>query len=133
MPELMRIVTTACIGAAIGYVTYLLIYALNPLPLRATSSWLLAFLVNVVRQHGLHRQLTFENTGPYWPSLRRAYLMYSGSAVATTLLNWILAVHAGWNHNLAWLACMGLTATISTVFLKRYVFSPSGAGDSGSG
>jgi hypothetical protein len=122
MPESVRIVATACIGAAIGYVTYLLIYALNPLQPRATTSWFLAFMVNVSRQHGLHRWLTFEQAGPYWPSLGRAYIMYSASAMATTTLNWFLTVQQGWTHHLAWLACLGLTAMISLVFLKRFVF-----------
>jgi hypothetical protein len=122
MPEAWRIVATACIGAMIGYVTYLLVYALNPIAPRATTSWLLAFLINVSRQHALHRWLTFDEPGRYWPSLRRAYVMYSGTAVATTSLNWLLAVRHHLNHNLAWLACMGLTALISLVLLKRFVF-----------
>jgi hypothetical protein len=122
MPEPMRIAATALFGAAIGYVTYLLIYALNPLHPRTTTSWLLAFLLNIMRQHGLHRGLTFEHSGPYWPSLGRAYVMYSGTAVATTALNWYLTVSRGLNHNAAWLMCMGLTAIISLIFLKRFVF-----------
>jgi hypothetical protein len=123
MPEPVRIVGTACIGACIGYVTYFIIYALNPFEPRATSSWLAAFLVNVSRQHALHRWLTFRHPGPYWPSLARAYVMYSGTAVATTSLNWFLTVHQGIDHNLAWLACLELTASISLVFLKRFVFN----------
>ena len=122
MPELLRIVATACIGAMIGYVTYLLVYLLNPIEPRATTSWLLAFLINVSRQHALHRWLTFDEPGRYWPSLGCAYVMYSGTAVATTSLNWFLVVRHHLNHNLAWLACMGLTALISLAFLKRFVF-----------
>lgn len=128
MPEIVRVVMTALIGASIGYATYRIIYAVNPLHLRATSSWLMAFLVNVIRQHALHRSLTFQNPGPYWPTLKRAYVMYSGSAVATTILNWYLTERWGWNHNAAWLACMSLTGAISTVLLKRYVFSPGHRG-----
>jgi putative flippase GtrA len=122
LPEPARIVGTACLGAAIGYVTYVLIFAINPLPWRAPTSWLLAFLVNVTRQYSLHRVLTFSATTAYWPSLGRAYVMYSGSAVATTTLNWYLTVERGVDHQLAWLACIGVTALISLVFLKRYVF-----------
>lgn len=122
MPGYLRITATACIGAMIGYVTYLIVYALNPIAPRATTSWLLAFLINVSRQHALHRWLTFDDPGSYWPSLSRAYVMYSGTAVATTSLNWFLAVRHGVDHNLAWLACMGLTAAISLLFLPRFVF-----------
>jgi branched-subunit amino acid ABC-type transport system permease component len=122
LPEPVRIIVTAFIGAAVGFATYQLIYAFNPLEPRTTTSWLLAFLVNIVRQHGLHRRLTFLNSGPYWPSLRRAYVMYSGSAVATTALNWFLTTFSSLNHNVIWAICMGLTATISLLFLKRFVF-----------
>jgi putative flippase GtrA len=121
-PEPLRIVGTALLGASIGYVTYALIYAVNPLPWRATTSWFAAFLVNVTRQHALHRLLTFDARAEYWGSLRRAYVMYSGSALATTTLNWYLTVVRGVGHQLAWLACLGLTALLSLVFLKRYVF-----------
>jgi putative flippase GtrA len=122
MPESVRIVATALIGAAVGFVTYVLIYALNPLHPRPTTSWFLAFLINIARQHALHRSLTFQHSGPYWPSLRRAYVMYLGTAVATTALNWYLTIFRGFNHFATWLVCMALTAAISLLFLKRFVF-----------
>jgi len=122
LPESIRIVATAFIGAAVGYATYRIIYVVNPLQPRTTTSWLLSFLVNIARQHGLHRRLTFEHSGPYWPSLGRAYVMYAGSAVATTGLNWYLTIVRGLNHGLAWVICMALTAAISLIFLKRFVY-----------
>ncbi len=122
MPEPVRIVSTALIGAAVGFITYLLIYALNSLHPRSTTSWLLAFLINIARQHALHRSLTFLHSGPYWPSLGRAYVMYSGAAVATTALNWYLTMIRGFDHYATWAVCMALTAAISLLFLKRFVF-----------
>jgi hypothetical protein len=122
LPEPIRIVVTAFIGAAVGFATYQLIFAFNPLQPRATTSWLLAFLINIARQHGLHRTLTFPDSGPYWPSLRRAYVMYASTAMATTALNWYLTTLSNLNHNVTWVICMGLTATISLLFLKRFVF-----------
>jgi hypothetical protein len=122
LPEPIRVTVTAFIGATVGFATYQLIYAFNPFEPRTTTSWLLAFLVNIVRQRGLHRRLTFLHSGPYWPSLRRAYVMYSGSAVATTVLNWYLTDFSSLSHNVIWAICMGLTATISLLFLKRFVF-----------
>jgi hypothetical protein len=124
LPQPARIIGTAILGAAIGYVTYALIYAVNPLPWRATTSWLAAFLVNVARQHALHRTLSFDASAHYGRSLRRAYVMYSGSAAATTSLNWYLTVVRGIGHQRAWFACLGLTGLISLLFLKRYVFRP---------
>ena len=121
-PENVRLMATATLGAAIGYATYEIIYLVNPLPYRATTSWLLGFLVGVLRQHALHRWLTFTTKPPYWRSLGRAYIMYSGAAGTTTFLNWMLTEVLRIHHRVAWLACIAATALISLVFLKRYVF-----------
>ena len=123
LPEPARLVCTAILGAGIGWVTYEIIYRLNPLRAsRATTSWAVAFLIGVARQHGLHRTLTFTQHSPYWPSLGRAYLFYSVSAVLGAGLNYTLTVRAGLHHRLAWAACLLLTASISVLFLKRLVF-----------
>jgi putative flippase GtrA len=122
MPEKLRMLVTAIIGAIIGLITYEIIYALNPLQPRATTSWALSFGIGIARQHALHRYLTFTHHSPYWPSLGRAYLMYSGSATVGTLLNWGLTVGLGVNHRIAWIICLFTTAGISLIFLKRYVF-----------
>ena len=87
MPENLRMLVTALIGGAIGLLTYEIIYFLNPLQPNATISWALSVIVNIARQHALHRWLTFPYATRYWPSLGRAYVMYSGSAVVTILLN----------------------------------------------
>jgi putative flippase GtrA len=80
LPELVRLILTALIGALIGLVTYEFIYWLMPLSPRATLSWGAAYLIGIARQHGLHRTLTYyHQNSPYWTSLARAYLMYSGS------------------------------------------------------
>ena len=121
-PEKVRLVMTAVLGAAIGYITYEIIYFFNPFPHRAPTSWLLAFMIGVLRQHALHRWLTFTVQPPYWHSLGRAYVMYLGSAITTTALNGLLTGVLGINHRLAWLACILTTALISLLFLKRYVF-----------
>jgi putative flippase GtrA len=122
MPEKVRMVTTAVIGALLGLITYEIIYALNPFTPRAPTSWALAFAIGIARQHALHRWLTFTHRTPYWQSLGRAYVMYSGSAAVGTLLDWVLTQWLGINHRVAWLVCLMTTATISLVFLKRYVF-----------
>jgi len=122
MPEKVRMLVTAVIGAVIGLITYEIIYALNPIQPRATTSWALAFCIGIARQHALHRWLTFTHESPYWPSLGRAYVMYSGSAAAGTLLNWGLTAGLGINHRIAWVICLFTTAAISLIFLKRYVF-----------
>lgn len=113
LPEKVRMVLTAILGALTGLVTYEILYALNPFEPRATSSWTVSFLIGVVRQHELHRRLTFSHDGPYWASLRRAYVMYSGSLLFGTGLNGLLTEVFGVHHRLAWFCCLMSTATIS--------------------
>ncbi len=122
LPENTKMVLVAIIGALIGLVTYEIIYFLNPFEPRASSSWFVAYLINIFRQHSLHRWLTFSHKGSYWKSLRRAYVMYSGSLMIGVILNWILVELLSVNHRLAWLFCLIVTASISFFFLKRYVF-----------
>jgi hypothetical protein len=126
LPQRVRIALTAVLGAGIGWVFYEIVYALNPLQPRATTSWLIAYAIGVTRQHGLHRWLSFDATTPYWPSLRRAYAMYAGTAAAGGALNALLTGMLGLHHRLAWLLCLLTTALISLVFLKRYVFAHEG-------
>jgi putative flippase GtrA len=123
LPQGLRIAATAVIGAAIGWVFYEIVYALNPLQPRATTSWLIAYFIGIARQHGLHRWLSFDARTPYWPSLRRAYVMYAGNAVVGAALNALLTGTLGLHHRLAWLLCLVTTALISLVFLKSYVFA----------
>jgi len=124
MPPAVRLVCTACIGVLIGLLTYEIVYALNPLQPRAASSWLLAYAIGIARQHALHRWLSFDHYAPYWSSLGRAYLMYSGSALLGTALNAVLTQDFGLHHRLAWLACLGVTSAISLLMLRRFVFAP---------
>jgi putative flippase GtrA len=123
MPERARMVCTALIGAAIGWLSYEIVYFLNPFEPRAPLSWVIAYTIGIARQHGLHRWLTFSSRASYWPSLGRAYLMYAGTAVAGTLLNGLLTGMFGLHHRLAWLLCLFTTALLSLVFLKRFVFA----------
>ncbi len=122
MPENLRLLVTALIGAAIGLLTYEIIYFLNPVQPKATISWALSLTVNIARQHALHRWLTFTYSTRYWSSLGRAYVMYSGSAVVTILLNLALTAGLGFNHRIVWLICMLTTAGISLIFLRHFVF-----------
>ena len=113
---------TAVTGAGIGYLTYEVIYYLNPLNNKATSSWITAFIIGVARQHGLHRIFTFEHYSPYWKSLGRAYIMYSASALIGGLANFTMVQIYQIHHRIAWLVCLGITASISLIFLKKHVF-----------
>lgn len=124
LPEKLRMVLTATLGALTGLVTYEIVYLINPFEPRATTAWSASFLVGIARQHGLHRALTFAHHSPYWPSLGRAYVMYTGALVVGTVLNWVLTRKLGVGHHQAWLCCLLSTSTISLIFLKQFVFSP---------
>lgn len=130
LPETLRMGLTAALGALLGLVIYEIIYRIVWFEPRATVSWTLGFLLGVGRQHALHRHLSFHGRpAPYWRSLGRAYVMYSGSMLFGAGLNWVLVEVAGLHHRLAWLCCLMSTATISLVFLKRFVFAAHDAGE----
>lgn len=129
LPERQRLVLVALLGALIGLATYEVIYLLNPLEPRASTSWLLAFLVGVPRQYTLHRRLTFAATVPYAPRLLRAYVLYACVATLTTTESWLLVERWAVPHHLAWLACISTTGLINLYALKPLVFAtaPSAA------
>lgn len=122
LPETTRLALTALLGAGVGWVTYEILFFLNPFVPRAPTAWLAAFVVSVPRQHALHRWLTFGQSCPYWPSLARAYVFYTALAIATTVLDWWLVEQRGWDHRLAWFACIAATGLASYGLLKRTVF-----------
>jgi len=123
LPELARMGFTALLGVLLGWLTYELLYCLNPLAgCRATSSWGLGWTISVWRQHALHRWLTFSSRAPYGKSLRQAYLFYAASGALGGLTNLQLTAGMGVHHRIAWLICLGITGLVSVLFLKRLVF-----------
>jgi putative flippase GtrA len=122
MPEQLRLTLTGLIGASIGWVSYELLYAVNPVThYRATSSWAVAWAVSVWRQHALHSRLTFIDRPPAGDSLRRAYAYAAGSGLLGLVLNLHLTVGLGLSHRFAWLVGLLLSAMLSLLFLKRLV------------
>ena len=123
LPETARLAFIAVLGALIGLVTYEIIYFVNPLEPRASTSWLAAFAIGVPRQYSLHRWLTFSTAVPYGPRLARAYVLYAAIALLTTALNWLLVEQLGLPHRLAWLACITTTGLVNLFALKPLVFA----------
>jgi hypothetical protein len=117
----------AIIGAGISFITYEIIYYFNPINPKASSSWFFAFIINIARQHALHRWFTFDKPSKYWNSLLRAYIMYSGSVMLSSALNWLLTEYWTVNHRIAWVICTLLIGAISLIFLKKFVFKISGS------
>ena len=121
-----RMVIVAIGGALIGLLTYNIIYLLVPWQPRATICWSLSFAIGIARQHSLHRTFTFTYPTPYWQSLGRAYIMYSGSALIGIVINFVLTSMFSVDHMIAWLVCLLVTASISCLFLKKKVFIQQG-------
>ena len=126
LPELVRMSIIAVLGAGISFLTYEIIYFFNPFSPKASTSWLMAFIINIARQHALHRWFTFSKPAKYWSSLFRAYIMYSGSVFLSSVLNWALTEHWSINHRVAWVICTLLIGAFSFFFLKRFVFQIPG-------
>jgi len=120
--ETPRLILVAVTGSLIGLLIYELIYYVNPFEPRASTSWFLSYLVGVVRQHALHRWLTFADDGPYWQSLGRAYVLYTSLLVLTTLLNYVLVEYLQLNHHVVWLICISVVGAINLFALKRFVY-----------
>jgi hypothetical protein len=123
IPETIRMGLIAIAGTAIGWVTYEVLYMINPLQqFRATSTWIVEFALGVLRQHALHRHFTFRAATSYWKTLARAYVFYILCAIFGSGLNYALTDIAGWNYRLVWIICAIFVATMSLLFLKKSVF-----------
>lgn len=120
--EYMRMLIIAVIGAVLGFITYEIIYYLNPFHPKATLSWITAFIIGVARQHALHRRFTFFHKVPYFKSLYKAYVVDLGALLYSSILYWFLSEFLHLDHRLTWVVCLLSTALINVLFLKRYVF-----------
>ena len=117
-----RLVLTGLLGALLGWITYELLYGLNPFTrYRATSSWAANWVLSVWRQHGLHRWLTFASRAPYARSLGRAFAFYAVSGILGAWANFELVFGLGVHHRTAWLVCLAGGGLISLLFLRTFV------------
>ena len=121
-PETTRMLCIAGIGVILGFITYEIVYYLNPFSPKATVSWTIAFLIGVARQHALHRHFTFLHKTSYFKSLYRAYVVDIGALAFSTGLNWFLIEICHMHHRIVWGICLLTSALISLVFLKKYIF-----------
>jgi len=124
--QFQRIVAVAAFGAAMSWVTYEAIFFINPFEPRATLSWLLAFVIGVVRQHHLHRQFAFPYTEvAYRTSLRRLAITSVTVALMVGTTNYALVTLVGLHHRLVWVLCLMLVAASNFAALKLFVFRPA--------
>lgn len=122
-PELARVSITAAIGTVLAWITYEIVHFLNPLEPKATTSWGIAFAIGVLRQHHLHRTLSFPRNGvPYGLSLWRDILGSIGILVASVVLNFVLTQKGGVHHRVAWAICLASVAVFDYLMMKFFVF-----------
>lgn len=126
--EVERVALVAAIGAAASWLTYEIVFFLNPLEPRATLSWILAYCLGVLRQHHLHRLISFPDApARYGASLARDYASSAVILGGSACLDWILAEGAAVDHRLAWLLCTCFVGLSGYFAMKTFVFRGCGS------
>lgn len=122
-PELVRVAIVAGIGTVLAWLTYEIVYALNKIEPRATTSWVLAFIMAIFRQHHLHRNLSFPNNqNSYLVSLSREILSSVWILCASAGLNYGIVSALGLHHRAGWVICLIAVAALEYALMKFYVF-----------
>lgn len=125
---IIPVILVAAVGLLLSWVTYEIVFFLNPYEHKATSSWLVSYVVGVLRQHHLHRRFSFPDSHTtYKTTLLRDILSSVTLLFVGTLLNWVLVGVLHLNHRLAWLICTATIAALTLVLIKAFVFK-SGQG-----
>ena len=121
--EIVRVALAALIGTFLAWVTYELVFWVNPMEPRATTSWALAFFIGIFRQHHLHRTISFPKSAvSYGVSLRRDFAASIGVALLSTALNYLLSEVLQSHHRVAWFGCVAFVAGFEYLVMKLYVF-----------
>lgn len=121
--EIVRVGIAAAIGTLLAWVTYELVFFLNPLEPRATTSWAVAFLIGVFRQHHIHRVLSFPNSVfSYSGSLSREAVASIIILIAGAGLNFLLTQRFGIHHRMAWGSCLISVAALEYGLMKFFIF-----------
>lgn len=118
-----RVLAVALAGVALSWATYEIVYWLNPYEPRATTSWVISFLIGVARQHHLHRMISFPGSGVrYMTSLRRDFTASLALMLLSSALNWFLTGYLDVHHRIAWVVCVTCVAAGAYALMKFYVF-----------
>ncbi|GGE61888.1 GtrA family protein [Actibacterium pelagium] len=130
-PELVRIAIVAVMGTALSWVTYEIVYFLNPFSPRAPLSWGMAFTIGIFRQHHLHRTLSFPKARlSYLSSLQREIAASVLILLIGVILNYSLTQVFDLQHRVAWGLCLVTVSGIEYALMKLFVFSGRREGDS---
>lgn len=124
--EVWRVGIVAAIGTVASYITYEVVFFVNTLEPRATTSWAMSFVIGVFRQHHLHRHLSFpKTTARYEITLQRDWLASSIVLIFGVGLNYFLVEGLSLHHRIAWGICVVTAAGIEYGLLKFFVFRKS--------
>ena len=126
LPQIARFGVVGIFGVLSGWITYEIIYWINPfVEFKATVSLTLAWILGVPRQHALHRWLTFTFPTSYWNSLWKAYLSYSSGAIASISVNLWIVEGIGVHHRLGWLFSTICGVGFNYIGLRFFAFATS--------
>ncbi len=123
--RLKKYLSVGVIGNAIGWIIYNLIYILNPYDWnKATTTWLVSYLIGVAQQHEMHRRWTFfDSEEKYISSLGKSYLAYSLGLVISTLVNFSLVNSLDVHIQISWFLSVVSSVVVNYIFLKRLAFN----------
>lgn len=125
IPEKMRLLIVASIGAVLGWLTYEFLFFILPTAQhKAVYSWILNYIIGVFRQHWLHKKITFTQDVPYWSSLGKAFVYYLSSGIFCGIMDFIFVEVFHINYRISWFLCLILAAILGLLFLKKTVFTP---------
>jgi putative flippase GtrA len=112
------------LGIVVGLLLYEFTYAISaPVRYRATFSYVVSYLVGIVVQHALHRQITFGKGTPYLRSLRRTFVVYPIVLLVGSAANLFFVRAAGLHHRLAFWLTVVVSGLLSFVGLRFFAFN----------
>ena len=121
--EFYRVALVAAIGTIASYATYELVFWVNFIEPRATTSWAISFVIGVFRQHHLHRHLSFPKaSAAYNVTLQREWLSSLIVLIFSVGLNFYLTQKLSFHHRMAWAICITSAAGVEYGLLKFFVF-----------
>jgi len=112
------------VGNIIGWIIYNVIFFSNPFAWnKATTSWLLSYLIGVAQQHEMHRRWTFsESKQKYLDSLKNSYLAYSLGLIVSTIANYYFVYDLEIGLQVSWLLSVIASVVVNYFALKRFAF-----------
>ena len=119
-----RYLIVGALGNLIGWVIYNIIFLANPIEWnKATTSWVLSYLIVVAQQHDLHRRMTFQDSEQeYVSSLLNSYFAYSLGLIVSSSANLYFVSVLSLGIQVSWLFSVISSVIVNYFALKRIAF-----------